>query len=89
MIAQKLESQRNLTPAQASQLLNNEIADKDFITLEEHIIKTLEFKLQPVTLWTEMCILLRAFESYFKDKINELWRIFRNRVLWIIEGVCM
>jgi len=36
-----------------------------------------------------MSVLLKAFESYFKEKLNENWTFYQNRILWIIDGVVL
>ena len=66
MIAQKLQSQKTLTPELASSLLQGHKTASEFIQLEQVIVKALEYKLHPFTLWIEMNILLSAFECYFK-----------------------
>lgn len=55
------------------------------------IMQRLQYKLNPLTIYEEVRMVVAGFEKYFKNELEVVvvWPIQKDRILWICEGVTM
>lgn len=55
------------------------------------IMQKLQYKLNPLTIYAEVRMVVAGFEKYFRKELEVIvvWPIQKDRILWICEGVTM